>query len=102
MVLRNLAKSLANLSSLRLKVSQRASGSPRGDSQLLRARLPPKHVYEVRPRKDRRGVDLISDVLPFGRLWYGEANAVSKAIGSAMHCSRSHDEIMGPTFLSPL
>jgi len=25
------------------------------------------HVYEVRPRKDHRGVDLISDVLPFGR-----------------------------------
>ena len=29
------------------------------------------HVYEVRPRKDKRGVDLNSDVLPFGRLWYG-------------------------------
>jgi len=29
------------------------------------------HVYEVRPRKDKRGVDLISDALPFGRLWYG-------------------------------
>jgi len=28
------------------------------------------HVYEVRPRKDYRGVDLISDVLLFGRLWY--------------------------------
>jgi hypothetical protein len=28
------------------------------------------HTYEVRPRKDRRGFDLISDVLPFGRLWY--------------------------------
>jgi hypothetical protein len=28
------------------------------------------HTYEVRPRKDHRGVDLISDVLPFGRLWY--------------------------------
>jgi hypothetical protein len=27
------------------------------------------HVYEVRPRKDHRGVDLISDALPFGRLW---------------------------------
>ncbi len=27
-----------------------------------------KHTYEVRPRKDHRGVDLISDVLPFGRL----------------------------------
>ena len=29
------------------------------------------HVYEVRPRKDRCGADLISDVLPFGRVWYG-------------------------------
>ena len=25
--------------------------------------------YKVRPRKDRRGVDLMSDALPFGRLW---------------------------------
>ena len=25
-----------------------------------------KHVYAVRPRKDKRGVDLISDNLPFG------------------------------------
>ena len=24
------------------------------------------HVYKVRPRKDKRGVDLISDALPFG------------------------------------
>jgi hypothetical protein len=24
------------------------------------------HNYEVRPRRDHRGVDLISDVLPFG------------------------------------
>jgi hypothetical protein len=30
------------------------------------------HVYEVRPRKDHRGVDLISDALPFGRLWYAK------------------------------
>jgi len=29
-------------------------------------------IYEVRPRKDGRGVDLISDALPFRRLWYGE------------------------------
>jgi hypothetical protein len=27
------------------------------------------HEYEVRPHKDRRGVDLISDALPFGRQW---------------------------------
>jgi hypothetical protein len=31
-----------------------------------------QHVYEIRPRKDHCGVDLISDVLPFGCLWYGE------------------------------
>jgi hypothetical protein len=37
------------------------------------------HFYEVRPRKDNRGVDLISDVLPFGRLRYGDANAISNA-----------------------
>jgi hypothetical protein len=48
------------------------------------------HEYEVRPRKDHRGVDLISDALPFGRLWYGEPNAVSNAIGYAMHRCRSH------------
>jgi len=34
-------------------------------------------VYEIRPRSDKRGVNLISDKLPFGRLWYGEPNAVS-------------------------
>jgi len=32
-------------------------------------------VSEVRPRKDHRGIDLISDLLPFGRLWYGAPNA---------------------------
>jgi hypothetical protein len=49
------------------------------------------HVYEVRPPKDHRGVDLISDALPFGRLWSGGPGAVSNAIGYAMHYSRSHD-----------
>jgi hypothetical protein len=38
------------------------------------------HIYEVRPRKDKRGFDLISDALPFGRLWYIE---VPHAIGYA-------------------
>ena len=52
------------------------------------------HVYEVRPRKDKRGVDLISDVLPFGRLRYGDANAVANAIGYATHYSRSHDAMI--------
>ena len=52
------------------------------------------HSYEVRPRDDRRGVDLISDALPFGRLWYGEPNAVSDAIGYAKFRSRSHDAVI--------
>jgi len=28
------------------------------------------HVYDVRPRKDKRGIDLISYALPFGRLCF--------------------------------
>jgi hypothetical protein len=48
------------------------------------------HVYEVRPRKDRRGVNLISDALPFGRLWYSEPNAASNAVDYAKFYSRSH------------
>jgi hypothetical protein len=50
-----------------------------------------QHIYEVRPRKDHRGVDLISDALPFGRLWYVE---VSDAIDYAKFCSRSHDAMI--------
>jgi hypothetical protein len=38
------------------------------------------HAYEVRPRKVKRGVNLISDALPFGRLWDGEPNAVGNAV----------------------
>jgi hypothetical protein len=47
----------------------------------------PAHLHEVRPRKNRRGFDLISDQLPFGRLWYAEPNAVANAIGHAEHRS---------------
>ena len=51
-------------------------------------------AYEVRPRKDKRGFDLISDVLPFGRLWYGEPDAINNAIGYAKFRSRSHDAVI--------
>jgi hypothetical protein len=54
----------------------------------------PQHVYEVRPRKDKRGVDLISDALPFGRLWYGEPEAATNAIGYAQDRSRSHHAVI--------
>src|SRR6266550_4855852 len=52
------------------------------------------HVYEVRPRKDHRGLDLISDALRFGRLWYGEPNAISNAVDYAKFRSRSHDPVI--------
>ena len=32
---------------------------------------------------------LISDALPFGRLWYDGPNAVANALGYAIHRSRS-------------
>ena len=53
-----------------------------------------KHLYEVRPRKDHRGVDLISDALPFGGLWYAELDAVVNAIDYAKFRSRSHDAVI--------
>ena len=49
------------------------------------------HQYEVRPRKDKRDVDLISDVLPFGRLWY---DTPDNAIGYAMHSSRPRSALI--------
>jgi hypothetical protein len=49
------------------------------------------HIYRVGPRKDRRGFDLISAVLPFGRLWYGDPDAITNAVGYAKFYSRSHD-----------
>jgi hypothetical protein len=52
------------------------------------------HVYEICPRKDKRGVNLISDALPFSPLWYAEPNATGNAIGYAKFFSRSHDAVI--------
>jgi hypothetical protein len=71
-------------------------GCTGGEARTIRSATSPRldHVYEVRPRKDKRGVDLICDALPFGRLWYAGPNAVSNAIGYAEHFSRSHDAVI--------
>ncbi len=53
-----------------------------------------QHIYDIRPRKDKRGFDLISNALPFGKLSYAEPNAVSNAIGYARHRSRSHHAVV--------
>ena len=47
-----------------------------------------------RPRKDHRGVDLISDALPFSRLWHSEPCAVGNAINYARFRSRSRRAVI--------
>ena len=54
----------------------------------------PTHLYEIRARADKRGFDLINHALPFGRLWYGEPNAITNAIGYAKFRSRSHNAVI--------
>jgi len=70
---------------LHKRVSLNSSPAPfmpsnRSSQPLAGVMTSSQHVYEVRPRKDRCGVDLVSDVLPFGRLWYGEPNAINNAL----------------------
>ena len=50
-----------------------------------------QHIYEVRPREDRRGFTLICDALPFGRLWYTRPG---DAVDYAKFFSRSHDAVI--------
>jgi hypothetical protein len=49
------------------------------------------YVYEVRPRRNKGGFDLISDALPFGRLWHEQA---PDAVNYAKFFSRSHDALI--------
>jgi len=46
-------------------------------------------VYEIRPRKDWDGFDLISDRLRFGPIWYTGPDAVRYATAYAKYRSRS-------------
>jgi hypothetical protein len=50
-----------------------------------------KARFEIRPRRDNPGVDLISDALPFGRLWYLDP---ADAVDYAKFRSRSHDAVI--------
>jgi len=55
----------------------------------------PAHVYEVRPRKDDCGVNLISDVLPFRcAVLSGAPDAINNAIEYAKPYSRSQDAVI--------
>jgi hypothetical protein len=48
--------------------------------------------YEVRPRKDRDGFDLISKLFRYGPIWYAGPDAVRKAIAYAKYRSHSRSQ----------
>ena len=52
------------------------------------------YVYEIRPRADKHGIDLISDALPYSPLWYRGPNAIRDAIDHAKFSSRLHDVVI--------
>jgi hypothetical protein len=51
-------------------------------------------VYEIRPRADKHGVDLVSDALPYSPMWYRGPKATRDAMDHAKLFSRSHDAVV--------
>jgi len=48
--------------------------------------------YDVRPRKDRDGFDLISRLFRYGPIWYAGPDAVRNAIAYAKYRSHSRSQ----------
>ena len=59
------------------------------NSRMEMSSTPAQDVYEIRPRKERDGFDLISDCLRRGPIWYAGPDAVRNAVSFAKYCSRS-------------
>jgi hypothetical protein len=51
-------------------------------------------VYEIRPRADKHGVDLVGDALPYSPMWYHGPKAITDAIDHAKFSSRSHNAVI--------
>ena len=51
-------------------------------------------VYEIRPRADKHGIDLVSNALPYSPMWYRGPKAITDAIDHAKFFSRSHDALI--------
>ena len=68
-------------------LSEKLWGDP--NSRMEMSAAPAQDVYEIRPRKDRDGFDLISDRLQRGPIWYAEPDAVRSAVAYAKYRSRS-------------
>ena len=49
-------------------------------------------LYEVRPRTDREGIDLISELFRYGPIWYAGPDAVRNAIAYAKYRSHSRSQ----------
>ena len=71
-----------------MKIARRTVTAFRGGDAAVNNPDQKTHTYEVHPRQDHHGVNLISDVLPFGRLLYLE---VREAVAYAKFYSRSQD-----------
>ena len=44
-------------------------------------------LYEVRPRQDKDGFDLTSNLFRYGPIWYAGPDAIRNAIAYAKYCS---------------
>ena len=44
-------------------------------------------LYELRPREDREGFDLVSELFRYGPIWYAGPDAVRNAIAYAKYYS---------------
>ena len=67
--------------------SDKLSGD--ANSRMEMSSTPAQDVYEIRPRKERDGFDLISDCLQRGPIWYAGPDAVRNAVSFAKYRSRS-------------
>jgi hypothetical protein len=65
------------------------SGKPFGCLRPAEADAPSPDVYEIRPRKDGDGFDLISDRLGEAPIWYAGPDAVRNAVAYAKYRSWS-------------
>jgi hypothetical protein len=71
-------------------LSDKLLGNANGRMEM--SATPAQDVYEIRPRKNRDGFDLISDRLQDGPIWYAGPDAVRRAVAYAKYRSllRSH------------
>jgi hypothetical protein len=51
-------------------------------------------VYEIRPRADKHGVDLVGDALPYSPMWYRGPKAITDAIDYAKFRSPSRRTVI--------